>query len=118
MTTVALTIFKDSENFRTYAPGDIIFEEGQEGDFMYVVIKGEVEITLKGKVVNRIGEGEIFGEMALIDNSPRSADARVSRESKVVPVDQFNFTHYIQHSPFFAIYVMSVMAERLRKQIN
>ena len=115
--TVALTIFKDAEDYKTYAPGARIFEEGQEGDFMYVVIEGEVEITHKGQVINRIGEGEIFGEMALIDNSPRSADARSSKESKIVPVDQFAFTHYVQHSPFFAIYVMSVMAERLRKQI-
>jgi CRP/FNR family cyclic AMP-dependent transcriptional regulator len=118
MTTVAFTIFKDAENFKTYAPGDIIFEEGQEGDFMYVVIEGEVEIVYKGEVVNLVEVGEIFGEMALIDNAPRSADARASKESKIVPVDQYNFTHYIQHSPFFAIYVMSVMAERLRKQIN
>ena len=115
--TVALAIFKDAENFKLVAPGETIFEEGQAGDFMYVLVEGGVEITYKGKIINRIGEGEIFGEMALIDNSPRSADARSSKESKIVPVDQFAFTHYVQHSPFFAIYVMSVMAERLRKQI-
>ena len=116
--TVALTIFKDAENYQTYAAGETIFDDGQEGDYMYVVIEGEVEIVAKGKVINRIGVGEIFGEMALIDNSPRSADARASRECRVVPVDQYNFTHYVQHSPFFAIYVMSVMAERLRGQID
>ena len=116
--TVALTIFKDAENYQTYAAGETIFDDGQEGDYMFVVIEGEVEIVAKGKVINRIGVGEIFGEMALIDNSPRSADARASRECRVVPVDQYNFTHYVQHSPFFAIYVMSVMAERLRGQID
>ena len=116
--TVALTIFKDAENYQTYAAGETIFDDGQEGDYMYVVIEGEVEIVAKGKVINRIGVGEIFGEMALIDNSPRSADARASQECRVVPVDQYNFTHYVQHSPFFAIYVMSVMAERLRGQID
>lgn len=85
---------------------------------MYVVLEGEVEIVYKGVVVNQVREGEIFGEMALVDNSPRSADARAKIESKIVPVDQYNFTHYIQHSPFFAIYVMSVMAERLRDRMD
>ena len=118
MPTVALTIFKDADDFKIFSPGETVFEAGQDGDYMYVVIEGEVEISAQGKVVNRIGEGEIFGEMALIDNSPRSADARASKQSKIVPVDQYNFTHYVQHSPFFAIYVMSVMAERLRDQMN
>jgi len=116
--TIALTIFKDSDKYETYAPGEMIFEAGQTGEFMYVVIEGEVEIISKDTVVDRLSEGEIFGEMALIDNSPRSGGARAGAECKVVPVDQYNFTHYVQHSPFFALYVMSVMAERLRRRME
>jgi CRP-like cAMP-binding protein len=69
----------------------------------------------KDKVVDRLGDGEIFGKMALIDHSPRGAAARFSKESKIVLVDQHDFTHQVQHSPFFAIYVMSVKAGRLCK---
>ena len=56
-----------------FASGDIIFAEGDKGDKMYVVRAGEVEIERDGKVVETLSSGGIFGEMALIDGSPRAA---------------------------------------------
>jgi CRP-like cAMP-binding protein len=85
---------------------------------MYVIIEGEVEILSGDSVVDTLSPGDIFGEMALIDSSPRSANAMAHTDCKVVPVDQYAFTHYVQHSPFFSLHVMSIMAERLRRYMD
>lgn len=116
--TIAFELFKDAQEYGSYAPGEAIFNEGQEGDSMYVVIEGQVQITSNGSIIDILSPGDIFGEMALIDNSPRSASARAYSHCKVVPVDQQLFTHHVKHTPLFAIHVMSVMAARMRRQIE
>ena len=114
---ISIDMFKDSKKTREYQPGEIIFEEGMPGDFMYVVLDGEVEIVLQNVVINKIMPGEIFGEMALIDNSPRSALARAGVPTKLALVNRFDFTFYVQHSPFFALDIMEIMANRLRSNM-
>jgi len=115
---VSIEMFKDAKNIKEFQPGDIIFEEGAPGDFMYVVLEGEVEIIHRGVVINRISSGEIFGEMALIDDSPRSAMAQAGLPSKLALVNRFDFTFYVQHSPFFALDIMEIMANRLRDRMD
>ncbi len=116
--TLAFDLFKDAKNQHKLTTGQLIFEAGEKGTEMYVLLEGQVDIEVNGKVFDTISPGEFFGEMALIDNSPRSATARASKPSVVVPVDKYNFTYYVEHSPFFALDVMSVMADRLRRQID
>ena len=62
-----------------FKPGDVVFAEGDKGDKMYVIRSGEVEILRDGHVVETLAPGGIFGEMALIDGSPRAATARARR---------------------------------------
>jgi len=116
--SIALDIFKNAKDYKTFTPGETIFEKGQKGDFMYVILEGEVEITGDTATLDILSPGDIFGEMALVDSSPRSANARAISDCKVVPVNQYNFSYYVQHSPFFALNVMSVMAKRLRRQMG
>ena len=116
--TRTLELFKDAKDYKSYAPGEAIFEEGQDGDYMYIIIEGQVQINSNGSILDILSPGHIFGEMALIDDGPRSASARAYSECKVVPVDQDSFTYCIQHSPSFAIHVMSIMAEWMRRQID
>lgn len=118
MMEIALDLFKDAKECRTYAPGETIFVEGEPGDLMYVILDGEVEIRSEGAVLNILSRGDIFGEMALVDDSPRSASATARTSCEIVPVDRYNFLFYVEHSPFFALQVMSVMAKRLRQQIG
>lgn len=115
---VSLEVFKDAKKTKEFQPGEIIFHEGEPGDYMYVVLEGEVDIVHNEKVINRVGPGEILGEMALIDNSPRSATARVSLPSILVLVNRFDFTFYVQHSPFFALDILEIMANRLRANLR
>jgi CRP/FNR family transcriptional regulator, cyclic AMP receptor protein len=107
-------LFQHSPNFKTYAAGEIIFKQGDVGDFMYIVQEGEVEILLHEKVVETVEPGGILGELALIDNRPRAASAIARTDCKVVQIDENRFSYMVQETPHFAIHVMEVMAERLR----
>ncbi len=113
--STTIDIFRNTADYVLYEPGQIIFEEGQPGDVMYAVIDGEVEITANGKLIDRIGAGGIIGEMALIDDSPRSGTAHATKPSKLVPISQKRFAFLVQQTPYFSIQVMRIMADRLRQ---
>jgi len=91
-----------------------IFAEGQPGDQMFIVKEGEVEIVVHGKVVETIGPGGLLGEMALIDRNPRSATAIAKTDCQLVPINEKRFQFLVQQTPYFAIEVMRVLAQRLR----
>lgn len=110
---ISLSIFRNAET-TAYKAGDVIFATGEAGKAMYVVSQGEVDIKVGDNVVECISPGSIFGEMALIDNSPRSATAIAKTDCTVVPLDQRRFQFLVQETPFFALQVMTIMATRLR----
>ena len=111
-----LTLFRNSQDYNTYKAGEAIFEYGEPGDDMYALIEGEVDIVGKGDVViDSLSEGDLFGEMALVDDSPRSGTALAKTDCKVVPVNRARFEFMVQNTPHFAIVVMTIMAERLRR---
>jgi CRP-like cAMP-binding protein len=99
----------------TFAPGETIFAEGDPGDMMYVIRSGEVEIERHGKIVEQLFGGGIFGEMALIDSSPRAATARAKTACEVAPITEKVFLFLVHETPFFAIAVMRALADRLRR---
>ena len=99
----------------TLAPGSVIFESGQAGQEMFVVQSGTVELRTGNRVLDVIGEGGILGEMALVDNHPRSATAVTTSDCKLVRIDEERFKLLVQRVPGFALEVMKVMAERLRR---
>jgi CRP/FNR family transcriptional regulator, cyclic AMP receptor protein len=111
-----LGIFRHVKNTVTFKVGDVIFNEGDAGDYMFIVQEGLVDIILNGKVVETVGEGGILGEMALVDQESRSAGAVAKTDCRVVPVSQKQFTFMVQETPYFALQVMHIMAERLRRQ--
>lgn len=106
--------FERSTNYITVEAGKTIFRKGDPPDVMYGIVEGEVEINLNGKVLNILGPGEIFGEMALIDTNPRSADAIAQTDCKLEPVNEARFTFMVQQTPYFAIQVMRVIVFRMR----
>ncbi len=111
-----LNLFRSSKNAVTYEPGQVIFAEGERGDSMYVILEGEIEVRVKDKVFDTSGPGQIIGEMALVDKSPRSATAVAKTACKVVPVNERQFDFMVQETPHFAITVMRMMCERLRQR--
>ena len=81
-----------------YAAGDVIFSQGDKGDAMYVVRTVEVVIERGGHVMETLGGGGIFGEMALIDGSPRRATVRAETESEVAPINEKSFLFVVHES--------------------
>jgi CRP-like cAMP-binding protein len=113
-----IQLFRHQEGAKDYAPGDVIFKEGDPGDHMYAVQSGEVEIRLRGKPVEILREGDIFGELALVDDRPRAATAIAKTACKLVPVDEKRFTFLVEEAPFFAVQVMRIMAHRIRRMLE
>lgn len=109
-----LSMFANSGEIKTCPAGHWFFKAGDSGDLMYVVLRGEVEILINEKIVETVRTGGIFGEMALLDKHERSAGARARTDVEVAEIDQKHFIKLIGTHPYFAIEVMSVMAERLR----
>jgi CRP/FNR family cyclic AMP-dependent transcriptional regulator len=101
---------------RSFVAGDIIFREGEAADELFVVKEGQVEIRRNGRVLENLGENDLFGEMALIDGAPRSASAVACRAVELVPINEKQFLYLVDEVPFFALTVMRVLARRLRSQ--
>jgi CRP/FNR family transcriptional regulator, cyclic AMP receptor protein len=99
-----------------YASGQIIFQEGQPRDFMYVVKKGEVDIVIREQIVETVGEEGFFGELALIDHAPRSAAAIAKTDCTLIKIDERQFLYLVQETPYFALIVMRTLAARIRRR--
>jgi CRP/FNR family cyclic AMP-dependent transcriptional regulator len=99
---------------RKVAPGETIIVEGGMPTEMFLLRKGKVKIEVRGQPVEEIGPGGVFGEMALIDQSPRSATATAVEDSEVIPIDERLFVILVQDAPYFALDVMRTLVQRLR----
>ncbi|HCL56598.1 MAG TPA: hypothetical protein DHW82_06270 [Spirochaetia bacterium] len=111
---------------KEYAAGTIIFEEGAEGSEMYVIKEGVVRIELliknpldpenfERKSLGELQEGEFFGEMTLIDKSPRSARAIAATDCKLIALNKNGFFRLIEHSAEFAIKIVKKLSDRLKE---
>lgn len=99
------------------APGEILFNEGDKGDAMYLIREGQIKIT-KGrgadvKVLAVLKEGDFFGEMAIIDGSPRSASASSVAATSLLVIDKETFRNKIKENPLIE-YILETLARRLR----
>lgn len=109
-----LEVFKKSEDVVEFPAGGVIITEGEEGNHMYVVMKGEVNISLKNRTIATAVPGEIIGEMALINSEIRSATATAKTDCRLALIDQASFTALLRHVPEFALHVMKVLTDRLQ----
>ncbi|HZZ91179.1 MAG TPA: cyclic nucleotide-binding domain-containing protein [Usitatibacter sp.] len=110
-----LDLFTVEQNPRVCEAGEVIFRQYDMGCEMYIVLEGEVELTLGPNVVETLGQGEPFGEMALIDQAPRVATAVARTACKLAVIPERRFLFMVQTTPHFALQLMKVMADRLRK---
>jgi len=101
----------DAQSFKA---GSIIFREGDEARELFVIKSGQVRIQIGNRTVTELAADSIFGEMALIDNEPRSATAVAVTDVELVAVSEKQFLFLVGQTPYFALKVMRVLAQRLR----
>jgi CRP/FNR family cyclic AMP-dependent transcriptional regulator len=97
-----------------YARGSIIMVQGQTGAMMYVVQEGRVAISIRGQVVERVGPGGAFGEMALVDQSPRAANAAAETDCVLISISRSVFLNLVKADPTFGVSLLTAIAERVR----
>jgi CRP/FNR family transcriptional regulator, cyclic AMP receptor protein len=109
----------DGKNLSTFNTGDFVFREGESGSYMFILIEGAVDLKKKvekGETVLKTVDtpNDFFGEMALIDNRPRSASAVATKPTKLIMVDQTIFENLILNNSKFALKIIKVLSERIR----
>jgi CRP/FNR family transcriptional regulator, cyclic AMP receptor protein len=107
--------FQGARTVVSVQAGVVLFNEGESGRNMYVLMEGTVSICVGGKVIEVAGPGSLLGEMALIDSSVRSATAITRSDCRVISMNSLQFDLLVRESPEFARHVMGVMADRLRR---
>jgi CRP/FNR family cyclic AMP-dependent transcriptional regulator len=114
MESSIFTLIQHNQRPQTFAAGETVFEEGELGDIMYVVLKGQVEIRVGEKSLEIAGPGTVIGEMALIDLRPRSATVIAQGDCTLAAIDDKQFLSLIVRRPQFALSMLEIMANRLR----
>jgi CRP-like cAMP-binding protein len=107
-------VFRGYRTTRELAAGAVVFREGDSGKEMYGVLSGAVELKAGSNVLATLGPGDTFGEMALVDDSPRSATATALTDTTLAVIDEQQFIFLVQETPSFALQVMAALAAKLR----
>lgn len=97
--------------------GAWLFHAGDEGDSLYVVLSGRLEVVMESPeptVIRVLGRGEAFGELALLTGAPRSASIRARRDSELLRLSRADFIHLVEHEPDFILTLTQLLGEQLR----
>jgi CRP/FNR family transcriptional regulator, cyclic AMP receptor protein len=97
-----------------YERNKTIVTEGQPGVLMYVIVEGKVAVSIQGKLVEKIGPGGVFGEMALVDRAPRLATVVSETDCGLLAIGRNTFLDLIRASPDFAASLLGAVGERAR----
>jgi CRP/FNR family transcriptional regulator, cyclic AMP receptor protein len=93
-----------------------IFRVGDPGEFLCVLLSGTVEIRKNDKLITVVTPGDMFGEMGLIDNQPRSADAVAISHTRIALIREGQFMSLLEATPYFALAIMRLLTERFRRR--
>ena len=96
-------------------PGQVVFSAGESGRDMFIVRTGTVDLKIDDTIVETVGQGGVFGELALVDPAPRSATAIAGKDCSLVLVQEHSFNDLLRRVPGLGLEIMKVMARRLRR---
>ena len=99
---------------KNYEQGEVIFKEGDSGDSMFIVINGEVSIKKKEKIIAKLEKGTSLGEMALLDNEARSADAVADKDSVLLKINQDVFYELMEGNADIMKQIVRLLTSRIR----
>ena len=107
----AIVKASDEKKFET---GDIILGKGEGGVGFYLIMDGAVDVKSDSKVLAKLGPGQFFGEMAVLDNQPRSADVVAAGPSRCFIISEWSFKALISQNPRIALRMLQELVRRLR----
>jgi CRP/FNR family transcriptional regulator, cyclic AMP receptor protein len=104
---------------KTYPKNYVIFQEGERGDALFIIVKGRVKVLLYGEdgreyILDVIGTGGFFGELSLIDELPRSANVTTVEESELLIIRRSDFVRLLMENPAMTINILKILSRRLR----
>src|SRR5439155_5221730 len=116
---VELEALRKAAQIRQFAGGERIFAEGQAGDGIYIIESGRVQISAlidqeQRRILSRLGPGEFFGEMAVLDNEPRSASATAEEPTVTRFIPRADLLGILENSPRLAVNLVREFSLRLR----
>lgn len=108
-------LFRNEPHIETLKAGQRLFRQGDPGNgLMYVLLAGRADVLRGQRVVEESGAGDIFGELAMVEDAPRSASVIARTDCEFAVIDQKRFHYLVAETPRFATEVMRAMAHRLR----
>ena len=109
-----LKLFNKWKDVEEHPAKSIIYPEGDPADHLYVILSGEVELSLRGDVLEVEKTGGLIGEMALFDSANRSSTATAQTDVKLARLDRSQLAGFMNESSEFSLQVMTTLANRLR----
>jgi CRP/FNR family transcriptional regulator len=105
----------DRMSERTFAEGEVAVEEGRGGVGFWMIQDGDAAVTIGGEIVRTLGPGDYFGEVALLDDGPRSATVTAARDMRCLGIASWEFRPFVLEHPEVALTMMQTLARRLRE---
>lgn len=113
-----MTVLKhidEMHGYQSFLAGAVIIKKGEPGDVMYIVREGTVEVRDGNRLLDTVEPGGVVGEVALIDAGERSASVIAKTDCQLLPISEEQFVLLVERMPYFALQVMRVLADRLRR---
>jgi len=118
LTPLELKIVDGLMHERRYLADEVVFDEGEEGQALYLVMAGQVHITHGAQLVATLGPGSFFGDLALLDDSPRSAQARAAQASELAVFFRADFLALMETDAVIGYKISLALARHLGRRLR
>lgn len=102
------------DDVKDYPARSVIFKEGDAADYLYIILSGELELTLSGDLLSTESAGGLIGEMAIIESAQQGADATTLTDASLARFDRDQLNDFMHQNAEFSVHVLDVLASRLR----
>lgn len=103
---------------RTYDAGELIVRQGEPGIGFYMIAEGEVEVSQDGRPLRTLRAGDFFGELALLEETPRTATVTARTQTRCLQLPRWHFRPLLQGNPELAVRLLECTVRRLREQAS
>lgn len=101
---------------KSYEAGETLFKEGDLGRALYIIKSGEVDIFQKNNKICTFHEGDFFGELALLEEVPRTATVKVTKDSRLILIYKVKFDSILETDPSIGVKLKEIIKKRLNKE--